>query len=355
MNLKLGIFQRMLIMLLFVALVPLAGIWLLTYQFSIDLAGQKVEQEMLALNNNLTTHVNDWVDMNERVLLQNSTLQDMRSMKADKQNPLLETITKQYDWAYLAFTIDPTGQNIGRSDGKGQKFYGDRSYFLQVTSGERFGKQVLIGKTSGKPALVLSTAIYNDTGKLNGVIALAMTLTEISNEIANSKIGQTGYTFLLDEKGEVIAHPNQEFTRSRVDMSSNKAFQALKQGKTLSVFDDIDGKKVVAVARQTNQGWTMITQQDYKEAYKQIEEQNLRAILLLVVTVVIVCILALIATRRLTTPIRKLTEVAEQYSQGKLDLEITGLDRQDEIGQLAKAIERLGVSIRMAMERLMKK
>ena len=355
MGFRFGIFQRMLAMLLAVALVPLAGIWLLTYQFSVDLAGQKVEQQLFALNNNLSTHVDDWVDMNQRVLLQNASLPEMRSMQAAKQNPGLETIIKQYDWAYLAFTINPKGDNIGRSDGKEAKFYGDRSYFLQVTSGNRFGKQVLVGKTSGQPALVLSTGIFDDRGGLEGVIAMAMTLTEISTEVTKAKIGQTGFTFLLDEIGEVIAHPNEEFTKSRVDMSGNKAFQALKRGEALTVFEDNDGKKVVAVATKTKQGWVMITQQDYQEAYKQIAEQNFRAILLLVGTVVLVCLLAVIATRRLTTPIRKLTEVAEQYSQGKLDLEITGLDRQDEIGQLAKAIERLGISIRMAMERLQRK
>jgi methyl-accepting chemotaxis protein len=355
MNFRIGIFQRMLIMLLVVALVPLACIWLLNYQFSIDLAGQKVEQQLIALNNNLTTHVDDWVDMNERVLLQNASLEGIRVMQTEPQNAILETIPKQYDWAYLAFTIDLKGQNVGRSDGKKLLFYGDRSYFLQVINGNRFGQQVLVGKTSGKPALVLSTAVHDSKGGVNGVLAMAMTLTEISNEISKAKIGQTGFSFLLDEKGEVIAHPNEEFTRSRVDMSGNKAFQGLKRGEALSVFADNDGKQVVAVSRQTKQGWVMITQQDYQEAYQQISDQNFRAILLLVGTVVIVCLLALIASRRLTTPIRKLTEVAEQFSQGKLNLEITGLDRQDEIGKLAKAIERLGISIRMAMERLQKR
>jgi len=355
MGFRFGIFQRMLAMLLAVALVPLAGIWLMTYQFSVDLAGQKGEQQLLALNNNLSTHVDDWVEMNQRVLLQNASLPGMRSMQAAQQNPALETITKQYDWAYLAFTINPKGENIGRSDGKGVKFYGDRSYFLQVTSGNQFGKQVLIGKTSGKPALVLSTGILDERGGLDGVLAMAMTLTEISSEVAKAKVGKTGYTFLLDEIGEVIAHPNDEFTKSRMDLSGHKAFQALKRGESVSVFSDKDGKKVVAVAKKTKQGWVMITQQDYQEAYQQISEQNFRAILLLVGTVVLVCLLAIIATKRLTTPIRKLTEIAEQYSQGKLDLEITGLDRQDEIGQLAKAIERLGISIRMAMERLQKR
>jgi methyl-accepting chemotaxis protein len=335
--------------------VPLLITWFLTYEFSIDLAGQKVNQELTAINKNLTTHVDDWVDTNQRMLLQNASLQKIRSMRADEQNPILKTITDQYDWAYLAFTIDPEGDNIGRSDGKAPKFYGDRIYFRQALGGQKFGKQVLIGKTSGKPAMVLSTAINDETGRLRGVIALAMTLTDLSTEIANANIGKTGFTFLLDKTGEVIAHPNEEITRSRVDMSNHPAFQAQKKGQSLIIYNDDDGKKIIAVSQQTKDGWVMITQQNYTEAYAKIESEIIRAIILLVVTAVIVCILALVTSRRLTGPILQLTEVADQYSQGNLNLQIAALERKDEIGQLAQSIERLGTSIRIAIERLKKR
>lgn len=350
-----SILHRILIMLLIVALVPLASVWLLTYQTSSELASEKVDQELTALNNNLTTHVDDWVEMNQRMLLQNSALQDIRSMQGFRQTPVLEAISKIYDWVYLAFTINPSGDNIGRSDGKELRPYGDREYFKQVINGNRFGQQVLIGKTSGEPALILSTAVFDNDGKLDGVLAIAMTLTDLSSQIAASRIGQTGYTFLLDEKGEVIAHPNKDFTQSRVDLSNHEAFKAIGRGETRTVFEDSNGKKVVAVARKSKQGWVMITQQDYAEAYQQIAAEKTKAFTLLGITVVIVCIVGLIATRRLTAPIRELTHVADQYSQGKLDLKISGLDRKDEIGQLANAIERLGTSIRLAMERLQKR
>ncbi len=182
-----------------------------------------------------------------------------------------------------------------------------------------------------------------------------MTLTEISREIADSRIGATGYTFLLDENGEVIAHPNEDFTRSRVDMNNHQALQALAQGKAFSIYADYSGKKVVAVAQKTRQGWTMISQQDYSEAFGLIEQEKFKAILLLLGTLIAVIVVAMIVSRRLTTPIRELTTVAEQYSLGKLSLRIAGLDRTDEIGQLAQAVERLGTSIRLAIERLQKK
>jgi len=51
-------------------------------------------------------------------------------------------------------------------------------------------------------------------------------------------------------------------------------------------------------------------------------------------------------------PIRELTIVAEQFSRGSLDLDIPHIGRGDEIGKMAEALERLGMSIKVAIARL---
>jgi len=352
---KFGISQKLLLMLLVVALVPLVSIWFVSYKSITKLTTEKVNHELTAINNNLITHVDDWVDMNQRMLQQNASLSEMLSMESSLQNPGLKTITKYYDWAYLAFTVDTQGNNVGRSDGKNTKYYGDRSYFKQVVEGKQFGQQILIGKTSGKPAMVLSTGIFDEAGELKGVLAQAMTLTKLSGKIVSNRIGETGFTFLVDEKGEVIAHPDAEMTRSRVDLSSHDALKSFQEGQFFNIFEAVDGEKVVAVAQQTAQGWTMVSQQNYAEAYRLIKEENQKALYLLLATLIIVLFTAILVSRSLTAPIRELTEIADKYSQGQLDLEICGLDRSDEIGQLSQSIKRLGTSIRMAISRLQKK
>jgi len=350
-----GIFHRILIAMVLVSLIPLAIIWSINFSTISTLNNTKVEQQLIALNDNLLTHVNDWVDMNQRMMLQNARTSDIISMDAKLQNPTLKSMTALYDWAYLAFTIAPNGNNIGRSDGKTPKFYGDRSYFKQILNGEQLGEQILIGKTSGKPALILSAPIHDGAGRLKGVIAIAATLSQLSDQIANSRIGDTGFAFLVDKKGEVISHPSEVFTRSRIDLSTHPALIALKQGKPTSVFINEKGEKILAVARRNTSGWTMVTQQNVDEAYSLIKEENLKGIALLIGSLLLVLVIALLVSKRLTRPIHELTNIAEQFSQGKLDLKISGLDRQDEIGHLARAIERMGTSIRLAMERLQKR
>lgn len=351
---RFGISQKLFIMLVVVALVPLLSIWYVSYRSITGLTEQKVNQQLSAINQRLVTQVDDWVDMNQRMLIQNASLEAIRSMQAARQNPVLKTLTKYYDWAYLAFTVDLKGDNIGRSDGKKPKYYGDRDYFRQVVEGRQFGQQLLIGKTSGKPAMVLSTGIYTPSGDLQGVLAQAMTLTELSGKIVGNRIGQTGKTFLVDGNNEVIAHPDAEMTRSRVDLSDHQALQALEQGRTMTVYDNYAGDRIIAVAQKTAQGWTMVSEQNYAEAYQLVSKENRKALGLLVVTLIVVLLITVALSRWLTAPLRNLTEVADRYSQGQLDLEISGLERRDEIGQLSQAIDRLGTSIRMALNRLQK-
>ena len=56
--------------------------------------------------------------------------------------------------------------------------------------------------------------------------------------------------------------------------------------------------------------------------------------------------------RRLTRPIRRLTRIADGISRGQLDAAIGETKRSDEIGSLARAIERLRASVKLAVERL---
>jgi methyl-accepting chemotaxis protein len=58
--------------------------------------------------------------------------------------------------------------------------------------------------------------------------------------------------------------------------------------------------------------------------------------------------------RSIVKPVRELTTVADQFSRGRMDLTIPYIERGDEIGKLANALDRLGMSIKVAIRRLKK-
>ncbi len=349
-----GIFSKILFAMLLVAVVPMLAVWYLNYLQAMQSAQVQVKQRLQGHATRIGGHVDDWVEMNRRMLLQNASLADMASMKGSRQNPLLESIPKSYEWTYLAFTVRPDGANVGRSDGKPLKFYGDRQYVQQVLEGEPLGSQVLIGKTSGKPALVLAAPIKGRGESVKGVIAIAMTIGDLTRSVADTRIGETGFAFLLDQTGHVVVHPSDEYTLTRKDLSAHPALVALAEGQDRVIFEDGTGQKTVALPTRTAQGWVVVAQQDYSEAFAGIAETNRNAMILLAVTLAAVFLVALFFSRRLASPIRNLTRVADQLSKGQLDMEIAEVGRRDEIGALARSIDRLGASIKYAMERIRK-
>ncbi len=352
-KLRFGIFHKTVLIMTLVSLIPFGVIWYVNLLTTRAQISQHVDAELSGVAESLVTYVDAWFEMNQRMLLQNAMSDDIRSMNGVRQERVLKAITENYDWNYLAFTVGPEGQNVARSDGKPLKYYGDRSYFKQVLNGSPLGEQVLIGKTSGLPALVLSVPISDDQGGLDGVLAIAMTVSEVSTKVVDAGIGLTGEAFLLDRQGRVIAHRSEEFTKTRKDLQQHPAFVAFKaRGQNKLVFDDAAGERQIAYIKETGQGWMMVVKQSYAEAFHAVKVANDYALILLCITVVLVVLAAYLLSKGMSRPIIQLTEIAEQISRGDMSAKVVGIRRRDEIGSLARAIERLAISVRVAMRRL---
>ena len=56
--------------------------------------------------------------------------------------------------------------------------------------------------------------------------------------------------------------------------------------------------------------------------------------------------------KSMVVPLANLTDIAGEYSRGKLDKEFEDTDRADEIGSLARAVQRLGRSTKIVMQKL---
>jgi methyl-accepting chemotaxis protein len=352
-NIKVGIFFKMSLVMVLVAALPLGVVWYISHAASEQAISDDVNNRLQSTADQLLNYIESWIDMNVRMAHQNAVLPDIISMRGARQKTALESITKAYEWIYLAFTFDINGLNIGRSDDKSLKNYSDRSYVRQVLGGNQLGQQVLIGKTTGKPALVLATAVKNREQKTLGGIAVAMHLSDISHKVSSTKFGTTGHAILLDHDGKVISHFNEEFTEKRVNLADHPGFKAvmLREDQSL-VYTNDSGKKVFCQMRKTKQNWILLVEQDYDEAFSALATYNQQTQYLMLVTLIAVLIIAFFVSRRLTRPIRELTRTADAISRGDFYHQISDADRSDELGDLARSVERLAASVRLAMERL---
>lgn len=349
---RFGIFSKVLLTMIGVAVIPLCVIWYLNYVSATGRLSSQVDQQLGDRADAIVSYVDAWVDMNVKMLRQNAALDDIIAMDPKRQRRTLLSIVNEYKAIYLAFTIAPDGTNVGRSDQESPKNYGDRIYVQQVLRGAPLGQQVVISRTNGQPAVILSVPITAEQ-RLAGVLAIGMTINDVSGSVTNVQIGQTGYAFLLDSTGKVIAHPKREYVENLKDMSQHPAFLgASGLFKKRVIYTNEQGRPVLSYARKSKYGWTLVVQQDAAEAYALIAEANRNALVLLVLTLLFVALVAFLFAQRLTRPIRSLTRTADEISRGHLQATITEVNRSDEIGALARAIDRMRASIKVAMGRL---
>lgn len=62
--------------------------------------------------------------------------------------------------------------------------------------------------------------------------------------------------------------------------------------------------------------------------------------------------LTIFMVKSMVTPLKNLTETAANYSRGNISDDLLDVDRKDEIGELGRAVKRLGRSTKIVMDRL---
>lgn len=342
------LFYRFFIALLLVGLIPTAAN---LYQLVQSQRNTKnhVERELTSTAERMVAEVDHWVELNLRSSKLITKTKEIQSMDAEQQIPLLKATDDTFGWSYAAFTTDLKGNAVARSDGKPLKFYGDREYVKTILAGEAVGQQVLISRVNGKPALCLSVPIEADK-QLAGTLVQCSKLVNISENVAAVLIGETGYARLVDTKMRLIAHGDTTQTTEELKDLSDDPITAL--GLTdKPVISTIDDKKVVSYSLETDLGWRLTVVQDYDDAYASLEKSKQQAIIAGIALLLGIGLLSIMLSNNISRPIRKLSDVAETYSKGELEMDIPGTNRSDEIGDLARAIERLGSGLKVIVQR----
>ncbi len=88
------------------------------------------------------------------------------------------------------------------------------------------------------------------------------------------------------------------------------------------------------------------------EITKSIEQVYFNLGIAAAIAIVFVAVLAIFTTTSIARPIIEISRTADKISEGDLEAEVPYQDRADEIGILAKSIERLRRSLKVAMESL---
>ncbi|MFH1153130.1 MAG: methyl-accepting chemotaxis protein [Pseudomonadota bacterium] len=192
---------------------------------------------------------------------------------ADLDN-LLGEFSQQADSSYdLIFIADTRGLTIADSTGgalRAKKIsVADRDDFMSAKTGRISIGTPVKSRASGKPVVVVAVPLKNAAGDFTGVFGIVVKLDALSDKITQVKVGNTGYPFMIDSKGLVIAHPKKEFILD-LDLSKVAGMEIIishmlsqKSGVDHYRFKDVD--KIAGFAPVTATGWSVGVTQDESE------------------------------------------------------------------------------------------
>ncbi|MDJ0726658.1 MAG: ATP-binding protein [Prochloraceae cyanobacterium] len=310
-------------------------------------------KENLSLKGNiLAESVSSWERSNNLALRSLANQKDIVSMNPERQQSVLSTFVEIYEHFYLAITIAPDGQNIARSDRNELKNDLQQNYFKTAISGKT-GQEVVIDSAINQPALCLSAPILREEVKIVGVTAICTDLNAIAAQVGELKFSQTGYAFIVDDEGQLLAHPNSKLLSSSTlkDFSYYppvQAFLANKPGH--SYFENLN-KEWVAYTKPLDNGWGVIVIQD-KEEFLTSERQFANLVwAIALITVAGVSSVTWLVANHAIGPVDRLTKEAISIAQGQLNRKVR-VDRKDELGILAKAFNHMAAQLRYSFSHL---
>jgi adenylate cyclase len=187
-----------------------------------------------------------------------------------------------------------------------------------------------------------------------GIAVADINLKLIWDVIATIRIGETGYAFVVDDSGRLIAHPDISLVL-RGDAATN-GYSRLRSAigranGSAVVTDDAEGKSVVAIsARTADVGWTVVALQPVNEALAPIRAALWRSLALIGIGAILAFALAYWLARRMSGPIRQLEDGVQRVGAGQFDHRIT-ISSGDELEQLASRFNEMAGELAVSREK----
>ncbi len=249
-----------------------------------------------------------------------------------KLRSIYARIGSQYEGIFLA---DRDG--VIRVDGTDPKRVGirvgDRDYFLRAKAGRTNIGDPVLSRATGLPILMACAPILDEDRSFRGAATITLKITLLSDRVASVKVGKTGYSFMIDNRGMVIAHPSNvnilKDDISKMPGVERLASRMIRQETGTERYSYNGVPKVASFAPVDVTGWSVGVTQDRSEFMEPVNAIRRFYLLSGVVFLLITTAGILYHSKNISTPIQKtLSTLNKAIEQSEEAFAIIGPDRK---------------------------
>jgi CheY-like chemotaxis protein/signal transduction histidine kinase/methyl-accepting chemotaxis protein len=195
-------------------------------------------------------------------------------------------------------------------------------------------------------------------GEFMGVVGLDISLETLENTVATIEPYQDSKALLVTNDGIIVTHPDASLQGNSVLEAfdnvddEDELLTSIKNGESLNLTVELEGERYLVAfdgvhVGETGTPWSIGVLVPYRYIMSGAYTSIIVSISISVLGILLISLIIVYIASKITRPISDTTEILKDLSKGKLDkIHELKVESQDEIGEMAIALNKLGVSLR---------
>lgn len=186
------------------------------------------------------------------------------------------------------------------------------------------------------------------SGEKEGVFFIDLNYSAISELCDQSTVGTKGYAFILDARGNIVYHPQQQQLYNELQ-TENISLIMDTEDDTVLTGTGSNGK-LYSISRSDKTGWTVVDCTNVRELLSKSRQAQSIYVLTAVILVIVALLFSRFMARSITLPIQKLRDSMKKVQEGDFSVSDVVVDSDNEIGSLTKSFDVMTHRIQELME-----
>lgn len=344
-------------------LIICGGLGGVAYYFSSQAILDVVEEDMPDRAEDAAKLVARNVNANLEVLAAIADRKEIRGMDWEEQYPVLQEQAEQLGYIRLGVAA-PDGYL--RVVPEAVINIADREYFQQALGGCNVFTEPHISRLDQTLICTLAVPIYGEKDQVVGVLLASCDATILSQITKNIGFGHSGYAYVLDGKGNTIAHPqlqlaltgenSMRMARSNPDLLDLAALEKRMVNRETGVgtytFEGV--KKVMGFAPIKGTEWSIAVTAYESEVLAELNDMRTGIVVASILAILMGLLTAFLRGRQLGRPLLHAASKCQDMAGGKFDTWDSEEynKRDDEIGVLFRGFDTINHNISRMIEEL---
>ncbi len=192
-----------------------------------------------------------------------------------------------------------------------------------------------------EPRIRLAWPVPNAGGDApHQVVLTSLNLKWLWGTVQAQHVGQTGYVYVVDERGDLVAHRDTSLVLSRLHLPDTGVPAAMLAGdgqRELLVYDNFSGRPVVGVSRfDPRNHWWVVVEQPVEEALAPLDRVVHRFVLAFSLAAAVAVLIVLFFSRWTMQPLEALERGIARLAAGERKVRVQ-VPRHTELATLSEA------------------